>query len=158
MSYHNSVKQIFTHCDTKVYPVEYDQKSAYFDVRIDDTFNKTATFMLDNKMGMAEAIDDLYLLDFILKDRDRFLIVFSGNNRVIQASSTLETRVRKKDKAYRTTSNSHSSQSSCSNTKERNTTSASSSSRNPRKISSNTPASASIPDESLLPTDGYDSV
>lgn len=53
MSYHNSIKQIFTHCDTKVYPVEYDQKSAYFNIRIDDTFNKTATFMLDNKMGMA---------------------------------------------------------------------------------------------------------
>ena len=34
--------------------------------------------MLDNKMGMSEKIDDLYLLDFILKDRDRFLIVFSG--------------------------------------------------------------------------------
>jgi hypothetical protein len=78
MSYHNSVRQIFTHCDTKVYPLEYDKNSAYFDVKIEDTFDKTSTFMLDNKMGMSENIEDLYLLDFVLKDRDRFLIVFSG--------------------------------------------------------------------------------
>lgn len=80
MSYHNSIQQIYTHCDTKVYPREYDKKHAYFDVPIDDTFQKTSTFLLDNKMGMAEPIEDLYLLDFVLKDRDRFLIVFSGKN------------------------------------------------------------------------------
>jgi hypothetical protein len=34
-------------------------------------------------MGMSEQIDDLYLLDFVLKDRDRFLIVFSGNLEVM---------------------------------------------------------------------------
>ena len=78
MSYHNSLKQIFTHCDTKVYPREYDQKSAYFDVPIDDTFAKTSTFLLDNKMGMSESVEGLYLLDFVFKDRDRFLIVCSG--------------------------------------------------------------------------------
>ncbi len=78
MSYHNSIKQIFTHCDTKVFPLEYDQKHAYFEVRIDDTFEKTSTFVLDNKMGMSEKIEDLYLLDFVLKDRDRFIFVFSG--------------------------------------------------------------------------------
>ena len=38
MSYHNSIKQIFTHCDTKVYPLEYNEKSAYFEVQIDDSF------------------------------------------------------------------------------------------------------------------------
>lgn len=27
---------------------------------------------------MSEPIDDLYLLDFVLKDRDHFLIIFSG--------------------------------------------------------------------------------
>lgn len=53
MSYHNSIQQIFTHCDTKVFPVEYNEKSAYFDVQIDDTFLKTSTFLLDNKLGMA---------------------------------------------------------------------------------------------------------
>lgn len=78
LSYHNSVKQIFTHCDTKVYPIEYDNKRAYFDVQVNDSFDKVATFKLDNKMGMSESIKDLYLLDFVLKDRDRFLITFSG--------------------------------------------------------------------------------
>lgn len=97
MSYHNSVQQIFTHCDTKVYPLDYSQKMAYFDVKIDDTFQKTSTFMLDNKMGMSERIEDLYLLDFVLKDRDRFIIVFSGIFRVIQVLSTRERPVRKKD-------------------------------------------------------------
>lgn len=29
-------------------------------------------------MGMSESIQDLYLLDFVLKDRDKFLIIFSG--------------------------------------------------------------------------------
>lgn len=29
-------------------------------------------------MGMSENIQDLYLLDFVLKDRDRFIITFSG--------------------------------------------------------------------------------
>ena len=53
MSYHNSIKQIFTHCDTKVFPLEYDPKHAYFEVKIDDTFDKTSTFVLDNKMGMS---------------------------------------------------------------------------------------------------------
>ena len=78
MSYHNSVQQIFTHCDTKVFPAEYSPKEAFFDVKIEDTFQKTSTFLLDNKMGMSEPIEDLYLLDFVLKDRDRFIIVFSG--------------------------------------------------------------------------------
>ena len=56
MSYHNSVKQIFTHCDTKVYPVEYDLKQALFRVNIDDTFTKVDTYKLDNKMGISEPI------------------------------------------------------------------------------------------------------
>jgi hypothetical protein len=53
MSYHNSIKQIFTFCDTKVYPVDYDNKKAFFRVRIDDTFPKIDTYKLDNKMGMS---------------------------------------------------------------------------------------------------------
>jgi hypothetical protein len=88
MSYHNSKQQIFTHCDTKVYPLDYDTKRAYFEVKIEDTFEKTSTFLLDNRMGISEPIPDLYLLDFVLKDRDRFLIVFSGRSTLTQASST----------------------------------------------------------------------
>jgi hypothetical protein len=105
MSYHNSIKQIFTHCDTKVYPLEYDQKSAYFDVAINDTFNKTATFLLDNKMGMSENIEDLYLLDFVLKDRDRFLIVYSGKLCLTQDLFMREMQLRKSEKVLKTTSN-----------------------------------------------------
>ena len=78
LSYHNSIKQIFTHCDTKVYPREYDRKHAFFSVKIDDSFDRVATFKLDNKMGMSESVKDLFLLDFVLKDRDKFLIIFSG--------------------------------------------------------------------------------
>ena len=96
MSYHNSLQQIFTHCDTKVYPIEYDKKRAFFDVKIDDTFPKTSTFLLDNKMGMSESIEDLYLLDFVLKDRDRFLIVFSGILNIIQVSFMREKQIRKR--------------------------------------------------------------
>ena len=77
-SYHNTLKQIFTHCDTKVYPIQIGAKQALFDVKIEDTYDKVATYKLDNKMGISESVKDLYLLDFILKDRDRFLIIFSG--------------------------------------------------------------------------------
>ena len=77
-SYHNSLKQIFHFSDTKVYPLEYDQKHAYFDIKVNDSFDKIATFKLDNKMGMSESVKDLYLLDLVLKDRDRFIIIFSG--------------------------------------------------------------------------------
>ena len=79
MSYHNSVQQIFTHADTKVYPQEYSQKHAYFHVDINDSFPKGPTFFLDNKMGISESVPDLFLLDFVLKDRDRFLVIHSGN-------------------------------------------------------------------------------
>lgn len=78
MSYHNSVKQIFTFCDTKVYPLKYDNKQAYFMIKIDDTFSKVDTYKLDNKMGISEGVQNLYLLDLTLKDRDKFLITFSG--------------------------------------------------------------------------------
>ena len=61
-----------------MFPIDYDKKHAYFEVKVDDTFEKIATYKLDNKMGMSESIEDLYLLDFVLKDRDRFLIIFSG--------------------------------------------------------------------------------
>lgn len=79
MSYHNSVKQIFTFCDTKVYPLQYDQKQAYFMIKVEDTFAKVDTYKLDNKMGISEGVPNLYLLDLTLKDRDKFLITFSGN-------------------------------------------------------------------------------
>lgn len=79
MSYHNSVKQIFTFCDTKVYPLKYDNKQAYFMINIDDTFAKVDTYKLDNKMGISEGVPNLYLLDLTLKDRDKFLITYSGN-------------------------------------------------------------------------------
>ena len=78
MSYHNSVKQIFTFCDTKVYPLKYDNKQAYFMINIDDTFGKVDTYKLDNKMGISEGVNGLYLLDLTLKDRDKFIITFSG--------------------------------------------------------------------------------
>jgi hypothetical protein len=78
MSYHNSVKQIFTFCDTKVYPLKYDNKQAYFMINVDDTYAKVDTYKLDNKMGISEGVPNLFLLDFTLKDRDKFLITFSG--------------------------------------------------------------------------------
>lgn len=56
-------------------------------------------------MGMAEKIDDLYLLDFVLKDRDRFLIVFSGMSNNIQASSMLEMPTKNRDNQFKTISN-----------------------------------------------------
>lgn len=77
-SYHNSLKQIFTHCDTKAFPLAYDNKQAYFELKVDDSFEKVATYRLDNKMGISESVDGLYLLDFVLKSRDAFLVIFSG--------------------------------------------------------------------------------
>jgi|JI9StandDraft_2_1071091.scaffolds.fasta_scaffold539140_2 hypothetical protein len=53
MSFHNSEKQIFTHCDTKVFPVEYNDKQAFFKLQINDSFPVQKTFKLDNKMGMS---------------------------------------------------------------------------------------------------------
>lgn len=34
-------------------------------------------------MGMSENIDNLYLLDLVLKDRDNLLIIFSGKINII---------------------------------------------------------------------------
>jgi hypothetical protein len=39
-------------------------------------------FSLDNKAGMKENLPELLLLDLALKDRDRFLICFSGYVRI----------------------------------------------------------------------------
>lgn len=47
-------------------------------IKIDDTFSKVDTYKLDNKMGISEGVPNLYLLDLTLKDRDKFLITFSG--------------------------------------------------------------------------------
>ena len=64
---------------------------------VEDTFEKTATFLLDNKMGMAEHIKDLFLLDFVLKDRDQLIIVFSGMVFLTQVLYMREKQVKKKD-------------------------------------------------------------
>jgi len=47
-------------------------------INIDDTFSKVDTYKLDNKMGISEGVHNLFLLDLTLKDRDKFLITFSG--------------------------------------------------------------------------------
>lgn len=49
-------------------------------------------------MGMSESIDDLYLLDFVLKDRDRFLIVFSGTHYLIKVLFMQEMQAKSRDK------------------------------------------------------------
>lgn len=43
-----------------------------------DFENLKFPFFLDNKMGMKEKIEDLFLIDFVLKDRDKIIIRFSG--------------------------------------------------------------------------------
>lgn len=48
-------------------------------INIDDTFAKVDTYKLDNKLGISEGVPNLYLLDLTLKDRDKFLITYSGN-------------------------------------------------------------------------------
>lgn len=40
--------------------------------------NLSYKLYLDNKMGMKEVIDNLYLCDITFKDRDEFRILFSG--------------------------------------------------------------------------------
>ena len=77
-SFHNSLKQIFTFCDTKVYPNKFDMLQAYFHIPVRDSFNTESTYRLDNRMGISENVPNLFLLDLVLKDRDRFLITFSG--------------------------------------------------------------------------------
>ena len=47
-------------------------------MNIKEPFDGLSTFRLDNKMGMSENVENLYLLDLILKDRDRFVIIYSG--------------------------------------------------------------------------------
>ena len=34
-------------------------------------------------MGISEGVDNLYLLDLTLKDRDKFLITFSGRKLIL---------------------------------------------------------------------------
>jgi len=35
-------------------------------------------FHLDNRLGMKEVVENLYLGDVVVKDRDRFVVLFSG--------------------------------------------------------------------------------
>lgn len=73
-------------------------------LRVDDTFPKIDTYKLDNKMGMSEGVQNLYLLDLTLKDRDKFLITFSGIFFLIQVLYMQEKQSLRKEKLSRTIS------------------------------------------------------
>lgn len=76
---HTSLKQnLYSYVDTKVYPTEVDEKEARIILRPNEPFLDQYSFVLDNKLGMKENVKDLILLDLTLKDRDSFLITFSG--------------------------------------------------------------------------------
>lgn len=45
-----------------------------------ERYDKNLKFYLDNKLGMKEVVDGLYLVDLVFKDRDKFRILFSGYN------------------------------------------------------------------------------
>ena len=53
-----------------------------FLIETNETFMIEHIFYLDNKMGMKEKVSDLILMDFLLKDRERFVINFSGYIRI----------------------------------------------------------------------------
>ena len=73
--------------------MEYNNKSAFFSFKIKDSFAKQPTYKLDNKMGMSESVPNLFLLDLVMKDRDRFVITFSGFICVKTLSAEEKTRL-----------------------------------------------------------------
>ena len=45
---------------------------------ISEAVDTSTQFFLDNRSGMRELVPDLYLGDIVVKDRDRFILLFSG--------------------------------------------------------------------------------
>jgi len=79
VSVHNTAKEdLYKFIDTRCFPVERSETSASFMFSPGDRIFVENVFALDNKAGMKENVSDLLLLDLILKDRDRFLVCFSG--------------------------------------------------------------------------------
>ncbi|KAL4493096.1 hypothetical protein ABPG72_003181 [Tetrahymena utriculariae] len=80
---HNSLKKnLYTFIDTRSFPITQTESQAQFIFSPGDRFFIENVFSLDNKSGMKESVKDILLLDLILKDRDRFLICYSGYVRI----------------------------------------------------------------------------
>ncbi|KAL4441603.1 hypothetical protein ABPG74_021535 [Tetrahymena malaccensis] len=80
---HNSLKKnLYTFIDTRSFPKTQTESQAQFIFSPGDRFFIENVFSLDNKSGMKETVKDILLLDLILKDRDRFLICYSGYVRI----------------------------------------------------------------------------
>lgn len=78
---------LYTFIDTRSYPAERTEDKAVFIFTPGDAFFAENIFALDNKAGMKENLPDLLLLDLALKDRDRFLICYSGYVRISDAGA-----------------------------------------------------------------------
>lgn len=55
-----------------------DEDCLYFTYKMKEHINLSYKFYLDNKLGMKEAVENLFLCDITFKDRDDFRILFSG--------------------------------------------------------------------------------
>ena len=62
--------------DTKALPFIQGDKLR-FEYRLNENI-EIYQFFLDNRLGMKEVVENLYLGDLVVKDRDKFVSLFSG--------------------------------------------------------------------------------
>ncbi|KRX06189.1 hypothetical protein PPERSA_06071 [Pseudocohnilembus persalinus] len=90
---HNGMKKnLFTYVNTKFYPQNFDNQGAHFLIKSDEEFLVKNEFFLDNKIGIKEKVENLTLVDFVVKDRDNLLVTFSGflQMRVLENSEKIK--------------------------------------------------------------------
>jgi len=79
MGIHNIKKILYYYTNTKCYPNYYDDNSATFSIDLKEIFKgKQNPLKLDNLLGIDEKLPNHFFLELVLKDRDRFLITYSG--------------------------------------------------------------------------------
>jgi len=84
---HNSMRYYFI--NTTSFPKHYDEEVANFRIPVNASFTlKGADFKLDDELGINQVIKDFFLVDFVLKDKDNILFVYSGFMDLKQLSVT----------------------------------------------------------------------
>jgi len=79
LSIQNHEKTLFKFVDTRLYPNEFDEKSAYFKIPVGLKFSiKNSPFKLDDGQGINQILPDFFFIDSVLKDKDNILVLFSG--------------------------------------------------------------------------------
>ncbi|KAM3135728.1 hypothetical protein pb186bvf_012125 [Paramecium bursaria] len=70
-------QNLYFYLNTKACP-KLDNDSLYFIYDVKERINNQYNMYLDNRLGMKDIVQNLYLCDVTLKDRDEFRILYSG--------------------------------------------------------------------------------